>query len=152
MHPSRLASLPPSASQQCKTHLKAQRGDEISHSFSMLVFFELDQKFSFERIRYKENKDINNEIPKLDSKKASQDADITSNFIKENANIFTNFHYLNRNKAVADCECPVSFKNVNFSPIYNKDSRLEEKTIDQLLFSLIFRKFTREYCIFKISP
>ena len=66
--------------------------------------------------------------------------------------MFTNFHYLNRNKAVADCECPVSFKNVNFTPIYNKDLRLEEKTIDQLVFSLIFRKFTREYCIFKISP
>ena len=31
----------------------------------MLVFFELDQKFSIERIRYKDNKDINNEMKKL---------------------------------------------------------------------------------------
>ena len=30
-------------------------------------------------------------------------------------------------KTVSDCEFPTSFKNANVSPIYKKDSRLEEK-------------------------
>ena len=64
--------------------------------------------------------------------------------IKENANIVANFLYLNHNEAVADCECPVSFKNANISPIYDKGLRLEEKTIGQLVFSPIFSKFKRE--------
>ena len=85
---------------------------------------QLDNRFSFEQITYE---DIHKEIRKLDCMKASQDADIPSNIIKENANIFANFLYFNYNKAVSDCEFPTSFKNANVSPIYKKDSRLEEK-------------------------
>lgn len=88
--------------------------------------------------------DIHNEKTKLDSNKASQDTDIPSRIIEENANNFANFLYLNYNKAVAVSEFLVSFKNANVSPICKKDLRLEEKTIVQLVFSLIFRKFTRE--------
>ena len=85
---------------------------------------QLDNRFSFEQITYE---DIHKEIRKLDCMKASQDADIPSNIIKENANIFANFLYFNYNKTVSDCEFPTSFKNANVSPIYKKDSRLEEK-------------------------
>ena len=59
--------------------------------------------------------------------KASQDTDIPSSIIKENAGIFANFLYFNYNKAVSDCEFPTSFKNANVLPIYKKDSWLEEK-------------------------
>ena len=77
-----------------------------------------------EQITYE---DIHKEIRKLDCTKASQDTDIPSSIIKENADIFANFVYFNYNKAVSDCEFPTSFKNANVSPIYKKDSMLEEK-------------------------
>ena len=59
--------------------------------------------------------------------KDSQDGDIPSSIIKENADIFANFLYFNYNKAVSDWEFPKSFKNENVLPIYKKDSNLEEK-------------------------
>ena len=83
-------------------------------------------------------------LKKLDCTKASQDTDIPSSIIKENADIFANFLYFSYNKAVSDCEFPKSFKNANVLSIYTKDSRLEEKTIAPLAFSIIYRKYTRE--------
>ena len=59
--------------------------------------------------------------------KASQDTDIPSGIIKENADVFANFLYLNYNNAVSNCKFSKRFKNANVSPIYIKDSRLEEK-------------------------
>ena len=86
---------------------------------------QLDNRFSFEQITYE---DIHKAIKKkLDCTKASQDTDIPSSIIKENADIFANFLYFSYNKAVSDCEFPTSFKNANVFPICKKDSRLEEK-------------------------
>ena len=59
-------------------------------------------------------------IKKLDCTKASEDTDIPSSIINENADTLAN-------KAVSDCEFPTSFKNTNVLPIYKKDSRLKEK-------------------------
>ena len=84
----------------------------------------VDKKFSFENICYE---DIREEVTKLYSKISTQDADVTSRILKENTDIFANFFYLHYNKAIADCEFPVSFLNPNISRIYKKDSRLEEK-------------------------
>ena len=81
-------------------------------------------KFSFEKICYE---DIHKEITKLDGKKAFQDTDISLRIIKKNPDIFANFHHLNYNRAVTDSEFPLRLKNANVSPIYKKDSRLEEK-------------------------
>ena len=66
-------------------------------------------------------------LKKLDCTKASQDTDIPSSIIKENADIFANFLYFSYNKAVSDCEFPKSFKNANVLPIYKNNSSLEEK-------------------------
>ena len=76
--------------------------------------------------------------------KASQDTDIPSSIIKENADIFANFPYFSYNKAVSDCEFRKSFKNANVLPIYKKHSRLEEKNYPPLAFSVICRKYKRE--------
>ena len=97
---------------------------------------QLDNRFSFEQITYE---DIHKAIKKkLDCTKASQDIDIPSSVIKENADIFANFLYFSYNKAVPDCEFPKSFKNANVLPIYTKYSRLEEKTIAPLAFSIVY--------------
>ena len=96
---------------------------------------QLDNRFSFELITYEE---IHKEIEKLDSTKASQDTDLLSGIIKENADIFANFLYFSYNKALSDCEFPTSFKNANVLLIYLKNSRLEEN------FSIICRKYTRQ--------
>ena len=61
---------------------------------------QLDNRFSFEQITYE---DIHKEIRKLDCTKASQDTDIQSSIIKENADIFANVLYFNYNKAVSAC-------------------------------------------------
>ena len=82
---------------------------------------QLNNRFSFEQITYE---DIHKEIKKVDCTKASQDTDIPSSIIKENADIFANFLYFSYNKAVSDCEFPTSFKNANVLPIYKKDSGL----------------------------
>ena len=97
---------------------------------------QLDKRFSVEQ--------IHKEIRKVDCTKASQDTDIPSSIIKENAVIFANFLYFSYNKAVSDCEFSTNFKNVNVSPIYMKNSRFKRKTIATLAFSLIYRKYTRE--------
>ena len=75
-------------------------------------------KFSFEKICYKHIHI---------SKTHSLSLDISLRIFKSNLDIFANFHYLNYNKAVTDCEFPARFKKTNVSPIYKKDSRLEEK-------------------------
>ena len=85
---------------------------------------QLDHKFSFEQITYD---NIHKEIKKLDCIKTSQDTDIPSSMIEENADISANLLYFSYNKAVSDCEFPTSLKNSNILPIYKKDSRLEEK-------------------------
>ena len=83
-----------------------------------------DNRFSFEQITYE---DIHKEIRKLDCTKASQDTDIPSSIVKEDADIFSNFLYFSYNKAVSDCEFPTSFKNANVSPIYKSYPRLKDK-------------------------
>ena len=85
---------------------------------------QLDNRFSFEQITYE---DIHKEIKKVDCTKASQDTDIPSSIIKENADTLANLLYFSYNKTVSDCEFPTSFRNANVLPIYKKDSRLEEK-------------------------
>ena len=90
------------------------------------------------------NEDVHKEIKKKLYGKEAQYTDITSSIIKENADIFANFLCLNYDKIVVDCVLPASIINATFSPIYKNDSRLEERTIVQLLFSLIFQKVTRE--------
>ena len=82
---------------------------------------QLNNRFSFEQITYE---DIHKEIKKLDCTMGSQDTDIPSSIIKENADIVTNLLYFSYNKAVSDCEFPTSFKNANVLPIYKKDSGL----------------------------
>ena len=59
--------------------------------------------------------------------KPSQDTDIPSSIIKENADIFANFLYFNYNNVVSDCKFPTSFQNANVLAMYKKDSELEEK-------------------------
>ena len=85
---------------------------------------QLDNRFSFEQITYE---DIHKEVRKLDCLKPSQDTDIPSSIIKENADIFANFLYFNYNNAVSDCEFPTSFQNANVLAMYKKDSELEQK-------------------------
>ena len=82
---------------------------------------QLNNIFSFEQITYE---DIHKEIKKPDCTMGSQDTDILSSIIKENADIVTNLLYFSYNKAVSDCEFPASFKNANVLPIYKKDSGL----------------------------
>ena len=79
--------------------------------------------FSFKSISYE---DIENEIKLLDIKKASQDTDIPTKIIKQNADIVADFIYQNFNNAIACSVFPVNLKNANISPVHKKESRENE--------------------------
>ena len=79
--------------------------------------------FSFKSISYE---DIENEIKLLDIKKASQDTDIPTKIIKQNADIVGDFIYQNFNNAIACSVFPVNLKNANVTPVHKKESRENE--------------------------
>ena len=76
--------------------------------------------FSFKNVTFEE---IENELTKLDMQKASQDTDIPTKIVKENADIVGDFIYQNFNNAIASSVFPVNLKNANITPIHKKDSR-----------------------------
>ena len=78
--------------------------------------------FSFNFVTFE---DVFKEIRNLDKKKASQDTDIPTRIIKENADIIAKFLFLNFNNAVRESKFPDSLKNANVTPVYKKDSRTE---------------------------
>ena len=63
---------------------------------------------------------------RLDAGKASQDTDIPTKIIKENADIVADFIYQNFNNAIACSVFPVNLKNANVAPVHKKDSRKNE--------------------------
>ena len=66
---------------------------------------------------------IKNQLIRLDSGKASQDTDIPTKIIKENADIVADFIYQNFNNAIACSAFPINLKNANVTPVHQKDSR-----------------------------
>ena len=62
---------------------------------------------------------------RLDAGKASQDTDIPTKIIKENADIVADFIYQNFNNAIACSVFPVNLKHANVTSVHKKGSRGE---------------------------
>ena len=75
--------------------------------------------FSFNQVM---NKNIEKLLRSLDTKKASQDASISTRKIKENPDLLAHFILKNYNDMLLKREFSQTLKNANVTPVYKKDS------------------------------
>ena len=76
--------------------------------------------FSFEIL---ERNELLKEIRKLNTKKSSQESDIPTKIIKENAEIFTDFILSSLNDSITKGHFPDILKKADITPIFKKGSR-----------------------------
>ena len=63
------------------------------------------------------------EIISLDASKASQDTDVPTKVIKENADIFSHFLYPSVNASINNDDFPTFLKHANIIPAFKKGSK-----------------------------
>ena len=77
-------------------------------------------KFSF-NFSFAEKVDIPNEIKMLQSNKATQNTDIRTKLIKDNADIFVEFIFISLNKCIGQSVFPSKLKLANITPVHKKN-------------------------------
>ena len=77
-------------------------------------------RFSFENVGLEDVKKVTRE---LDISKASQLLDIPTKIIKQNADIFSEFFFVNINHSINNSAFPEQLKWANVKPVFKKNSR-----------------------------
>ena len=77
-------------------------------------------RFSFENVSLEDVKKVTRE---LDISKAFQPLDIPAKFIKQNADIFSEFFYVNINNSINNSSFPDQLKWADVKPVFKKKSR-----------------------------
>ena len=97
-----------------------------------------------------EKVDIVKEIKMLQSNKATQNTDIPTKLIKNNADIFAEFIFLSLNKCIEQSIFPSKLKLANIAPVHKKKTQKAQKKITDLsVFYQIFLKHMRSSCLNK---
>ena len=97
-----------------------------------------------------EKVDILKEIKMLQSNKATQNTDIPTKLIKNNADILAEFVFLRLNKCIEQDIFPSKLKLANITPVHKKNSESSKKKITNLsVFYQIFLKYMRSSCLNK---
>ena len=72
--------------------------------------------------------------------KVSQDADIPTKTIKNNADIFSDFLLSDFNNSITTSIFASSLKQAIITPVFKKGDKIRRKTIDQLAYYQIYRR------------
>ena len=79
-----------------------------------------DNLFNFSNV---DKEEVFKEIIRLDASKASQDTDVPTKVIKENADIFSHFLYPSVNACINNDDFPTFLKHANIIPAFKKGSK-----------------------------
>ena len=79
----------------------------------------------------------------LDDSKAIQGNSMTNKVIKNNSDIFSKSFQANLNNAIETSTFPEKLKCADVKPISKNDSLIDNKTIDQSVFSLMHLRFEK---------
>ena len=101
-------------------------------------------RFSFENVSLEDVKKVTRE---LDISKTSQVLDIPTKIIEQNADIFSEFFFVNINHSINNSTFPEELKWADVKPVFKKNSRNVKETTGRLAFCLISPKFMRDVCI-----
>ena len=81
-----------------------------------------------------EKVDILKEIKMLQSNKATQNTDIPTKLIKDNADIFAQFIFVSLNKCIEQSVFPFKLKPANITPVHKKTQKTQKKITDLSVF------------------
>ena len=98
---------------------------------------------------FNEKVDILKEIKMLQSNKATQNTDIPTKLIKDNADIFAEFIFISLNKCIEQSVFPSKLKLANITPVHKKTQKAQKKITDLSVFCQIFLKCMRSSCLNK---
>ena len=100
---------------------------------SILKIKELNSgcRFSFENVSFEDVKKVTRE---LDITKASQILDIPTKIIKQNANIFSQFFFVNINHSINNSTFPEQLKWADVKPVFKKNSRTDKENYRPVCF------------------
>ena len=98
---------------------------------------------------FAEKVDILKEIKMLLSNKATQNTDIPTKLIKDNADIFAEFVFISLNKCIEQSVFPSKLKLANITPVHKKTQKAQKKITDLSVFCQIFLKYMRSSCLNK---
>ena len=96
-----------------------------------------------------EKVDILKEIKMLQSNKATQNTDIPTKLIKDNADIFMKFIFIDLNKCIEQSVFRSKLKLANITLVHKKTQKAQKKTTDLSVFCQIFLKYMRSSCLNK---
>ena len=77
----------------------------------------------------------------MDSAKASQDTDISTKVIKDNADIFSDFLLSGFNSSVTTSIFPSSIKQALTTPVFEKETKIWKKTISPSEYYQMYRRY-----------
>ena len=83
----------------------------------------------------------------LDVSKAIQESDILVKIIKANENSSAEAIFFNSNKSLENGKFPNYLKLANITSVFKKGTRTSKKPIEQLVSSLFFQRFLKDYLV-----
>ena len=104
------------------------------------IFSQRASSFYFSHI---EKNTVFKEIKKLNLNKAVQDSDIPLQILKENADFFLDYIYLQINEAVDSSKFTDVFKSADITAAFKQGSRNKKEATGQSVFCLSFQKFLK---------
>ena len=108
----------------------------------MHVIKRFSQRFSSFYFSHVDKNTVLKEIKKLNLNKAVQDSDIPVKILKENADFFADYIYLQFNEAVDSSKFADFFKSADITVAFSKVHEIKKKkTADQLVFCLSLKIF-----------
>ena len=105
--------------------------------------------FRFKTIGYQQ---VLEEINNLDSKKASQKADIPIKVIKLNTDIITNFVFHNFNNSLSSSNFPLEMKQADVIPIFKKGDKTDKENYRPISILTILSKIYERLIYEQIYP
>ena len=110
---------------------------------SMRAIKRFSQRFSTFYFSHVDKNTVLKEIKKLNLNKAVQDSDIPVKILKENADFFADYIYLQFNEAVDSSKFAVFLSLQTFQQHLSKVHEIKRRTTGQSVFCLSFQKFLK---------
>ena len=85
----------------------------------------------------------------LQSNKATQNTNIPTKLIKDNAYIFAEFIFISLNKWIEQSVFPSKLKLANITPVHKKTQKVQKKITALSILCQIFLKYMRSSCLNK---
>ena len=85
----------------------------------------------------------------LQSNKATQNTEIPTKLVKDDADIFARLVFINLNKCIEQSVFPSKLKLANITPVHKKTQKAQKTITELSVFYQIFLKYMRSSCLNK---